>query len=163
VVPIVLPPLRERVEDIPALVQHFLRKHSNRLGRTLPQMSSEAMKCLVHYDWPGNVRQLENTVERVIITAEGDTIGLDDLPLSVRRRFGSEGFQTTPKSSTELKTAKKQLRDRATREIERIFVIEALKRNDWNVTKAAEDVGMQRTNFHALMRKHEIRKDRRGF
>jgi len=157
VVPIVLPTLRERIGDIPALAHHFVEKHCEQQNKGMMTISSAAMKCLVDYDWPGNVRQLENTIERAIITTDGDTIRPEDLPLSVRSKSISAGVASIPKSSGDLKTVKKQLRDDATKKVERSFLIEALKRNDWNVTKAAKDVGMQRTNFHALMRKHDIR------
>jgi len=162
VVPIVLPPLRERIEDIPALTQHFAEKHCKQQNKGVMKISPEAMKCLVDYDWPGNVRQLENTIERVIITTEGDTIGADDLPLSIRGRRLPGRVSAVPTSSSELKKLKKQLRDDAIRKVERSFLIEALKRNDWNVSKAAEDVGMQRTNFHALMRKHDVKAGQEG-
>jgi DNA-binding NtrC family response regulator len=157
VVPIFLPPLRERIEDIPALTHHFLEKHCRQMGKPLLNISPETMKCLVDYDWPGNVRQLENTIERMIITAEGDTIVPGDLPLSIRTQHVCAA-PSVPKSSEELKGVKRQLKQDATREVERSFLIDALKRNDWNVTRAAAEVGMQRTNFHALMRKHRIKR-----
>jgi DNA-binding NtrC family response regulator len=158
VVPIFLPPLRERIEDIPVLAHHFIEKHCKQLSKSLLEISPEAMKCLVECDWPGNVRQLENTIERVVITAEADVIGLEDLPLSIRTESPSRDTPSVPSTSSELKEMKSQLKDDATRELERSFIIEALKRNDWNVTRAARDVGMQRTNFHALMRRHKIRR-----
>lgn len=162
VVPIFLPPLRDRIEDIPALAHHFLEKHSRQMERAGLTISPEAMKLLVKYDWPGNVRQLENTIERAIITTDGDTIRTEDLPLSVRSRKTSLEPDSVPKSSSELKTLKRQLRDEAVKDVEKSFLIEALERNNWNVTRAAEDVGMQRTNFHALMRKHDIKMKAKG-
>jgi len=161
VVPIYLPPLRERIEDIPVLAHHFVEKHSRQLSRTLPEISPDAMKCLVECDWPGNVRQLENTIERVVITTEGDVIRLEDLPLSIRTQCLSRDAPSVPRTSSQLKEMKSQLKDDTTRELERSFVIDALKRNDWNVTRAAEDVGMQRTNFHALMSRHNIKRPSR--
>lgn len=162
VVPIFLPPLRERIEDIPMLAHHFVEKHCRQLSKPLLEISPDAMKCLVECDWPGNVRQLENTIERVVITAEEDTIWLEDLPLSVRTHSLSRDALQVPSTRAELTEMKNRLKNDATRELERSFIIEALKRNDWNVTRAAQDVGMQRTNFHALMRKHNIRRKNRS-
>jgi DNA-binding NtrC family response regulator len=79
VVPIILPPLRQRKEDIPLLAEHFLRKHSDRRGNKVRGFSSEAMEVLVKHDWPGNVRELENAVERAIILVRGEVITPADL------------------------------------------------------------------------------------
>jgi two-component system NtrC family response regulator len=80
VITIPLPPLRQRKEDIPLLVAHFLLKHGQRLGKPAIKMAREAMQALVNYEWPGNVRELENTIERTVALCEGETIGVADLP-----------------------------------------------------------------------------------
>jgi DNA-binding NtrC family response regulator len=80
VITIPLPPLRQRKEDIPLLVAHFLLKHGQRLGKPAIKMAREAMQTLVNYEWPGNVRELENTIERTVALCEGETIGVADLP-----------------------------------------------------------------------------------
>lgn len=85
VIPIYLPPLRERKEDIPELVRHFLRKKCAQLGRKVPEVDPKALELLMEYDWPGNVRELENVLERAIVLCEGDRIGPSDLPLLVER------------------------------------------------------------------------------
>jgi two-component system response regulator HydG len=84
VIPIRLPPLRERRDDIPLLAEHFLRLYSARNGRHLAGLSRGAGEALVRYDWPGNVRELENTMERAVVLCRSDTIELDDLPVEVR-------------------------------------------------------------------------------
>lgn len=90
VVNIHLPPLRERVEDIPLLVTHFLDKYSKESGReTSLTVDKETMKCLMEYRWPGNVRELENVIERAVLLSRGDTITLADLPLEVRQISGN--------------------------------------------------------------------------
>src|SRR5690606_4583339 len=80
VVPIHLPPLRERVDDIPLLVEHFLRRFNERLGKSVRRVDPEALAALLEHPWPGNIRELENLMERSVLLAEGDTIGLADLP-----------------------------------------------------------------------------------
>jgi len=151
--PIHLPPLRERKEDIPSLSYHFLQKYNEYLGKEVTHISAEAMKVLVSYNWPGNVRELENSIHRAILLCNEKTIRPDHLSF-----LGSKSPEEIPKTSEELKERKKNLRSKSIEEIERAFLIEALKRNDWNITKAAADVGMQRTNFHALLKKYDISK-----
>ncbi len=156
VLPIFLPTLKERKEDIPALVHHFLEKYSQR-GET-PAVSPEAMDLLIRYEWPGNVRELENIVERMIVMADGSTIEPQHLPVAIqRRRLG--GRAVIPRTNQELKQARKHLRREAVKELERAFVAEALERNNWNVAQAARDVGMQRPNFHALMKKYKLARE----
>ncbi len=153
VFPIFLPPLRERKEDIPLLITHFLNKYAERHRRTRCGISDEAMKCFLAYEWPGNVRELENTVERALISADGPVIQLHDLP---------EGIATLhleidkPENIEDLKRMKKALRDKAVEDLEKEFVINALSANEWNVSRAAGAVGMQRTNFYKLLNKYHI-------
>ncbi|NOX19798.1 MAG: sigma-54-dependent Fis family transcriptional regulator [Nitrospirae bacterium] len=151
--PIHLPPLRVRKEDIPLLANHFLKKYSKELSRDVKKISAEAMKKLIEYDWPGNVRELENTIQRAILLAESDTIDTSDINITPLKTD-----TTVPRDVDELKRVKKKLREEAIESVERLFVLEALKRNDWNITRAAKDVGMKRPNFHALMRKYNIKK-----
>jgi DNA-binding NtrC family response regulator len=108
------------------------------------------------YEWRGNVRQLENVMERIVIMTEGDTI---DANLLSGMLYGETVKQTTivPRKSKDLKQLKKQLREQAIEDIEKQFLLDALERNGWNVTKASAEVGMQRPNFQALMRKYGIR------
>ncbi|MBM4330562.1 MAG: sigma-54-dependent Fis family transcriptional regulator [Deltaproteobacteria bacterium] len=160
IVPIHLPPLRERAEDIPLLAQHFLQKYRQEMGRALKKISPAAAEMLMRYSWPGNVRELENIMERVIIMTDEELIQPRHLPLSLQE--SPEGISLNiPKTSEELKDLKKHLRDKSVEEAERLFVLGALTRNDWNVTRSAKEVGMLRPNFQALMRKHNIRAEDR--
>jgi DNA-binding NtrC family response regulator len=159
VFPITLPPLRERREDIPPLAWHFLRKQSEETGKEIQGFTAEAMNLLVNAEWPGNVRELKNTIERLVITGEGRMIKADDLPESFRNVLGTWESSPVPRTNEELKEVKKRLREAAIQHMERSFVLEALERNNWNITKAAEETGIQRPNFHALMRKHGIRRE----
>ncbi len=159
VYPIQLPPLRERREDIPVLVYHLLAKVQERSGKRISSISDSALKLIEQYDWPGNVRQLESTIERAAISCDGSVIEPHHLPIAIARPGYTEPF-TTPLTNKEFLALKKKLREQAVGDVEREFVLEALQRNDWNATKAAAEVGIQRTNFQALMRKHRIRSPR---
>ncbi|MFN3396104.1 MAG: sigma-54-dependent transcriptional regulator [Thermodesulfovibrionales bacterium] len=152
VFPIYMPPLRERKEDIPALTDHFLKKYNKESAKNVTSISAEAMKKLFLYDWPGNIRELENVIHRALILSRGDTLRSEDIIIS-----GMEDIKI-PKNLRELKETKKRLKARSIEGIERSFILDALSRNNWNISRAAEEVGMQRTNFHSLMRKYGIRK-----
>jgi DNA-binding NtrC family response regulator len=158
VFPIRLPPLRERKEDIPLLAWHFLRQKSEETGKKLRGLTPEAMNLLVNGQWPGNVRELKNTMERLVITAEGKMIRAEDLPERIRKSPNTWENDPMPRTKDDLKELKKRLREAATERVERSFILEALDRNNWNITKAAKETGIQRPNFHALMRKHGIRR-----
>jgi two-component system NtrC family response regulator len=159
VYPIQLPPLRERREDIPVLAYHLLSKMQAQGGKKVTVISDAALKMIEQYDWPGNVRQLESAIERAVISCEGTTIEPHHLPMAVTRAGLPEAYPV-PQNNREFLTLKKRLREQAIGELEREFVLEALQRNDWNVTRAAQDVNIQRPNFQALMRKHAIRSAR---
>jgi two-component system NtrC family response regulator len=156
IVPIQLPPLRERTEDIPFLVLHFLKKFCQEMGKNPKALSPAALKLLTDYSWPGNVRELENTIERAVIMTDEEVLLPQHFPFPPRESRDGITF-SVPRTSEELKELKRHLRDKAVEEAERLFVLGALTRNDWNVTRSAKDVGMLRPNFQALMRKHNIR------
>ena len=149
--PIRVPPLRERREDIPALAFHFLRQCSAELDKKVDQISEGALHVLTSHDWPGNVRQLENAIHRAAILASDQVIRKAHLSL------GGNGAGPAPRTGDELKRRKKAAREHSVEALEKAFVLEALKRNDWNVTRSAAETGMLRTNFQALMKKHGIR------
>lgn len=156
VVPIFLPPLRDREGDILLLESHFLEKFNRERKKSIKGISPEAMKLLEEYDWPGNVRELENAIERIVVMTDEEIIRPEHLPLNIRKSK-IDTITHVPKNSEELKRMKKQVREEAVKSIERLFVIESLKRNNWNITKAAEDVGMKRQNFQTLMKKYQIK------
>jgi transcriptional regulator with GAF, ATPase, and Fis domain len=114
------------------------------------------MSALVNYGWPGNVRELENAVQRAAILTSDNFIRQAHL-VNIIDPSQSQAAFATPRTGDELKRVKKAAREKSVEEIEKQFVVEALKRNGWNVTKSAEDTGMQRTNFQALMKKYAIR------
>ena len=153
--PIRVPPLRERREDIAALAYHFLNIFGKELDKKLTGFSDGAMSVLANHDWPGNVRELENCVHRAAILATDPVIRKAHLVDIVDASPLLEA--EVPRTGEELKRVKKAARERSVEDIEKLFVLEALKRNAWNVTRSAEDTGMQRANFQALMKKHQIR------
>ncbi len=157
VFPLRLPSLRERREDIPELALHFLKKYCTAVGKAPPVISPEAMDLMVNYHWPGNVRELEHAVERLTILVEGDRIE----PLHVSAalyKTDSSLHGMVPRSGEELKDLKRKIRESSVQEVEKVFLEEALIRNDWNISRAAREVSMQRSNFQALMRKYGIKK-----
>ncbi len=154
VFPIHLPALRERRDDIPALARHFLAMFSTRMHKRVEDFTSEAMQVLTQYDWPGNVRELSNVVERLVILCSEGRVGGARLRESMSV---SPAGASVPQTAAELNAARKRLRDSAVAEIERAFLIEALRRNGYNVTRAAEETDMQRPNFQALLKKHGLR------
>lgn len=156
IVPISLPSLKERQEDIPLLGTHFLKKYAEEMGKTVQGFTSEAMKRLMRYPWPGNVRELENVIERSVVMIDEEMVNPEHLILPSQGEKEAMDVQI-PMTSEELKEMKKHLRERAVEEIEKVFIVNALDRNHWNVTRAAEEVGMLRPNFQALMRKYNLR------
>ena len=157
VFPLRLPPLRERREDIPELVMHFVQRYSASASRPAPRVRPEAMELLMSYHWPGNVRELEHAVERLTILVEGDEIQPVHVSAALYRTDSSLGSMI-PKTGDELKTLKRTIRESSVYEIEKLFLEESLRRNDWNISRAARDVNMQRSNFQALLRKYRITK-----
>jgi two-component system response regulator PilR (NtrC family) len=142
VIPIVLPPLRERRTDIPLLVEHFLRKYSE--GRPARPMNDEALKTLMAYDWPGNVRQLESVIERALLLSEGETIGPNDLPATVRARLGSAADPIgldIPDTGIDIEA------------VERSLIVKALEKAQGNVTRAARLLGLTRRTLQYRLEK----------
>ena len=153
--PIRVPPLRERRDDIPTLAFHFLKTFGAELGKTVTDFSEDALALLMNYTWPGNVRELENTVQRAVILTGDHVIRRAHL-VHIDEAVPGTALEV-PKTSEELKQVKKLAREKSVEAIEKLFVLDALKRNDWNATRAAEQTGMLRANFQALMKKYAIR------
>jgi len=159
VITIPIPPLRERKEDIPLLVEYFLAKHREVFKKKIAGVSKEALQLLMKYPWPGNVREVENTVVRAMILCGSEYIGIEDLPeeLGLAERWPEMKY---PLDREELKQMKKQAQQKAKEEIEKKFIIEALRQGEGNVLRSAEMVGMDRRQFQNLIKKYGIsRKD----
>jgi len=158
VVPIVLPPLRERKEDIPLLVSHFLRKHTR--GDPAVRLTAETLQTLTQYDWPGNVRELENVIERVVVLGAPEiihTMGLSPVAVSPARVAEPEQTARTTYDGYTYKSAKKDVLDK----FEREFFSRALDKAGGNVSEAARIVGMHRKNFYQKL--NELSLDPKGF
>jgi len=155
VFPIFLPPLRERKDDIPKLAYHFLKHFCRQTGKRIVGFTDDALEMLVNYEWPGNVRELKNAVERLVIVEDKPSLDIVSMIDHLRIRQ-SWKWNSIPETLEELRAVKKHLLEYSYGEIEKAFLIKALKACGGSVTRAAEKVGMQRPNFHALMRKHNL-------
>ncbi len=155
VVPISLPPLRARPGDIPLLANAFLEQFSKRMGMDVQGFSPEAIRQMEVYPWPGNVRELRNIVERLAVLYGGSHIELYHLPSEIRDARTAATPMHLPRTWEEFKRLKRQVLD----EMECGFLKAALDRSSHNITQAAEAVGMQRPNFHALLRTHGLKPD----
>lgn len=154
IIPLELPPLRERTGDIPLLVGNAVRRCAEELGKDIKGVTAGAMQVLQSYSFPGNVRELENIIERAVVLAEDSQITPDDLELSIgSNELVMLDYSVVPLNAEELKEAKRHLREQAVEDIEKAFVINALQRNRGNITRAAEETGMLRPNFQAMMKK----------
>ena len=156
VVPISLPPLRGRPGDVRLLADCFLRQFARQMGVEAKGFSSEAMHQMEVYAWPGNVRELRNIVERISVLYGGLRIERDHLPWEVREAVPSGSTTEVPGTWEEFKNLKRQIVDN----LERKFLIAAMNRSAHNITQAAENVGMQRPNFHALLRSHGLKPEK---
>ena len=146
VIPLRIPPLRERPGDVPLLVEHFVVKHAQRHGRPVPRVEPGALDRLEHYDWPGNVRELENLLERLVVLGRSDTIAAADLPEALRRdapRFGGARIDLPPDGIV-------------LEEVERGLIEEALRRADGNQSAAARFLGISRQTLIYRMKKFEL-------
>jgi DNA-binding NtrC family response regulator len=158
VLAVVLPPLRDRSEDVPLLAAHFLEKHARAVRRTLRGFAPDALRRLVAHAWPGNVRELENTVERAVAVAGGEEIQVEDLPpevalggaMSSGAGSGISGLAALP-----YKDVVAEARDRVSRE----YLAAILKEFGGNVTRAAERAGMERESLHRLLRRYGLRSE----
>ena len=155
VFPIYIPPLRERKGDIPKLAYHFLRRFCRKTGKRVDGFSDDGLEALVNFEWPGNVRQLKNVIERLVIMSDNKTLDLIYLlsQLQLKRSWKED---PVPESLDELKSVKKRLLEETFGQIEKAFLIKALKACNGNITHASERVGMQRANFSALLKKYNL-------
>jgi len=146
VVPIRLPPLRERLEDIPELAQFFLRRYTARFRKQVDGVSDAAMAALKSYWWPGNIRELENLIERLVAVSGKEWITEEDLPLEyqVTRLEAARGDHAS-------------LLQRATATFERNFILKALEKSGWNVTGTARYLGVPLSTLKHKIDKLDIR------
>jgi len=139
VIPLYVPPLRERKGDIPILMRRFVKEFSLKEGIPEKKITKGVLEILISHDWPGNVRELKNIAERLCIMVEADTINAEDIPL-----LATEDHKTIPMnaslSSVSYRKAKK--------EFEKSYIERKLTENNWNISKTAESIGIERSNLH---------------
>ncbi|MEC4889267.1 MAG: sigma-54 dependent transcriptional regulator [Nitrospira sp.] len=154
VIPIVLPPLRERDGDVQVLAQEFLARFRGR-GRAgseaEPAFDPSAMACLKAHAWPGNVRELQNVIERVAALADGPTIRVEHLP--ERLRAAGESDEAEAEEAASYKQAKQEV----VRSFERSFLLELLKRHGWHMSHAAQEAGVDRKTIERMVKRHGLR------
>ncbi len=156
VVPIKLPALRERVEDISLLARHILGKFAKRLGQPERQLSGDALDVLCTYNWPGNIRELENVLERTLLFSERDPIGVTDLPLELQNPMqpgAIRGPMHVSGSTTDLKEAVRNI----TRKIEKQMIESVLVETEGNVTQGAKRLGISRKSLQTKMKEFGLR------
>jgi transcriptional regulator with PAS, ATPase and Fis domain len=145
VIPVRLPPLRERLEDLPELAQYFLEKYNVRFHKEVRGIAESTLRMLSHYWWPGNIRELENLIERLVATTDGEWISENDLPMEfhVAELDHQKGHGS--------------LLERALATFERNFIVRALERSGWNVTQTARYLGVPLSTLKFKMDRLEIR------
>ena len=152
VVPFMVPSLRERTDDIPLLIEHFLDTFCKREGRERKLFVPEAVELMKHYDWPGNVRELKNIIERLVIMTPGRTITVNQIPDYI-------GAGDTSREPGGAKTGGalelSSLRE-AREEFEKEFIIQKLEEHDWNISKTAEAIELERSNLHRKIKSYGI-------
>jgi len=143
-----VPPLRERREDIPVLIDYFLKKHTKNASRPITGLTPETKKLMNEYSWPGNVRQLESAIERAILLSEGDLITAEDLPTEVRQEVG-------PASDSAFKLPAEGINFE---DVERNLITQAMEQTDYNITKAAKLLGLTFRTLQYRLEKFGIKR-----
>ena len=147
VVPIVVPPLRERREDIPALVRHFLRVHADEQGLRIKEVSPEAMAVFQQYDWPGNIRELRNLIERLMIMVPGGVIDGPQATMALQGRATPPAPPASQPVSPLMTQRYDSLRD-ARNAFEKEYIARKLREHHWNISRTAEDLQIERSHLH---------------
>jgi len=155
VVPFRVPALRERADDIPMLVSYFIDLFYRKEGREPKHLVPEALEILKQYHWPGNVRELRNIIERILIMTSGPAITRDDIPDLHGGHCESPSACPTLEGALALSTLRE-----AREEFEREFIIQKLEENDWNISRTAEIIELERSNLHRKIKSYgiEVRK-----
>jgi two-component system nitrogen regulation response regulator NtrX len=163
VIPIVVPPLRERPEDIPRLVQHFAKRTAEEHNLKPKRVDGPAMEALQRYRWRGNIRELRNTVERLLIMSPSDLIRVEDLPGEIRnsespsrpavpeRDGPGKGGDAAPSSPGTLR----EFKDAA----ERAYLVQKLRENGWNISRTAELIDTPRSNLYKKLEQYGIKQE----
>jgi two-component system nitrogen regulation response regulator NtrX len=163
VIPIFVPPLRERAEDIPLLVKHFLNQLGRENNRRPKQMTPAAMDLMKRYRWRGNIRELRNTIERMIIMTEGDVIDVADVPDTVKSdKSGPRPSISSPAAAPAAAGSDAGTLREFKESAERAWLVEKLRENGWNISKTAEVIGTPRSNLYKKLEQYAIRQETDG-
>jgi DNA-binding NtrC family response regulator len=155
VIPIHMPPLRERIEDIPLLVAHFIARITHDVGKSVRGISPESLAILERYHWPGNIRELENIVERAIVLGSGEILAPESLPPHLRAPRDERTLDV------DIPPTGMNLEDTLAR-IESRYIRLALERSDWLQVRAAELLGLSFRQFRYKLQKHGLRGGRQA-
>jgi DNA-binding NtrC family response regulator len=150
IIPIVIPPLRNRRDDIPPLVDFFVAKHSAGSHRPIRGLTAGARNLLMSYSWPGNVRQLESAIERAILLCEGNEIEVEDLPVEIRQEGTSAAafnFKLPPEGIS-------------FDDVERSLITQAMEQTNWNITRSAKLLGLSFRTLQYRLEKFGIKKNK---
>jgi two-component system nitrogen regulation response regulator NtrX len=148
VVPIIVPPLRERREDIPLLIRHFMKLHAEEQGLRMKEISPEAMAVFQQYDWPGNIRELRNLIERLMIMVPGPVIDPAQAGISLQARpVGSASQSAAPAVNPLFTQSYDSLRD-ARNAFEKDYIARKLREHHWNISRTAEELKIERSHLH---------------
>ena len=149
VVPIIVPPLRERREDIPLLIRHFMKVHAEEQGLRMKEISPEAMVVFQHYDWPGNIRELRNLIERLMIMVPGPVIEAAQAGLSLTGASGWAGVPICDSHAANplFTQSYDSLRD-ARNAFEKDYIARKLREHHWNISRTAEELKIERSHLH---------------
>lgn len=156
VVPLHVPPLRERKNDIPLLVNHFIEKFNVTFGKRVSGVSARAMNALMEYKWPGNIRELENVMERLVLMADEDEIKWQNLPEEITGRVSEERSEVSADEPLPLRELVKE----KVKQVESDIILETLDKTGWNVTRTAKSLGISRRSLQLKMKKYGLRKER---
>ncbi|MCX7611172.1 MAG: sigma-54 dependent transcriptional regulator [Ignavibacterium sp.] len=137
-----LPPLRERGDDILLLADYFLKKYSNAMNKKISSFDNDAIKFIKEYHWPGNVRELENAIERAVVVCLKDKIGVEHLPIRIFNQKNDE-----------------QIKEKSLEAVEKLHIQRILNENNWNISKSAEELQIDRVTLYNKIKKYGLRKD----
>jgi two-component system nitrogen regulation response regulator NtrX len=158
VIPIYVPPLRERPEDVPLLVRHYVEQFSRENNTRPKRVSTAALDVLQRYRWKGNIRELRNTVERLIIMTSGDTIEIGDLPDVLRMPGGNAAPRASRDGEASRAGTLREFKDNA----ERAYLVSKLRENSWNISKTAEVIDTPRSNLYKKLEQYQISQESDG-
>lgn len=155
VINIVIPPLRERKDDISLLSMHFINKKSEQFGNKIIGIEKEVTEYLKSLEWPGNIREFENVIMRAMLNCKSGFITLDDIPKDISLTYG-ESHNTIPEKYSDFLKAKQEFKEKNISELEKKFLLEALRKNKWNITHTARNLEMDRRLLQKMIKENGL-------